>query len=83
MTDSNDSVAQEPTPAAVPLEPVQLTITDLQQLANIVDLAARRGAYQAAEMERIGAAFNKLAGFLAYVESTKVAEAPAEAPTEA
>ncbi len=64
------------------LEPVQLTIADLQLLSRIVDLASRRGAFQANEMSQVGDAFNKLTGFLAYVESVqkKDEEAKAEAP---
>jgi hypothetical protein len=59
---------ETPAPA---LEPVQLTISDLQVLARIVDLASRRGAFQAAELSQVGEAYNKLSGFLAYVESTQ------------
>lgn len=56
---------------AAPVEPVQLTIADLQLLARVVDLASRRGAFQAGEMAQIGEVFNKLTGFLTYVESTQ------------
>jgi len=66
-----------PTAPAAELEPVQLTITDLQLLARIVDLASRRGAFQAAELSQVGEAFNKLSGFLAYVESTQKKDAGA------
>lgn len=65
------------------IEPVQLTIADLQLLSRIVDLASRRGAFQAAELSQVGDAFNKLSSFLAYVESAQAkdaAEASAEAP---
>ena len=67
------------------MEPVQLTIADLQLLARIVDLASRRGAFQAGELSQVGDAYNKLASFLAYVESTqkKEEEAKAEAETPA
>lgn len=60
------------------LEPVQLTIADLQLLSRIVDLASRRGAFQANEMSQVGDAFNKLSGFLAYVESVQSKDAAAE-----
>lgn len=50
-------------------EPVQLTVSDLQLLGRIIDLASRRGAFQAAELTQVGEAYNKLAGFLAYVEA--------------
>jgi len=56
------------------VEPVQLTIADLQLLARIVDLASRRGAFQAGELSQVGDAYNKLAGFLAYVESVQKKE---------
>ena len=67
----------------VALEPVQLTIADLQMLSRIVDLASRRGAFQGSELSQVGESFNKLTGFLAYVESTQAKEAaPAEAEAE-
>lgn len=69
------------------VEPVQLTIADLQLLSRIVDLASRRGAFQAGELSQVGDAYNKLTGFLAYVESvqakdkeTEAAATPAETP---
>lgn len=65
------------------VEPVQLTIADLQLLARIVDLASRRGAFQAGELSQVGDAYNKLAGFLAYVESTQKKEEAAKADAPA
>jgi hypothetical protein len=75
-------VSVEATPTTTTVEPVQLTIADLQLLARIVDLASRRGAFQAGELSQVGDAYNKLAGFLTYVESTqkKDEEAKVEAP---
>jgi hypothetical protein len=64
------------------VEPVQLTIADLQILARIVDLASRRGAFQAGELSQVGDAYNKLSGFLAFVESTQKKEAEAAATAE-
>lgn len=51
-------------------EVVQLTVGDLQLLAQIIDLATRRGAFHATEATQIGGVYNKLAAFLAYVEQT-------------
>lgn len=62
------------------LEPVQLTISDLQVLARIVDLASRRGAFQAGELSQVGDAYNKLSGFLAHVEAAQAKEAATAAP---
>ena len=76
-----ETVAAE-TQTTTSVEPVQLTIADLQLLSRIVDLASRRGAFQAGEMSQVGDAFNKLSGFLAYIESTQKADVPAEATTE-
>lgn len=73
--------AQAETEAA--LEPVQLTVADLQLLARIVDLASRRGAFQAAELSQVGESFNKLSSFLNYVESVQKKEAEAAGETAA
>jgi hypothetical protein len=64
-------------------QPVQLTVNDLQLLGRIVDLASRRGAFQAAELSQVGDAFNKLTNFLSYVESVQKKEADAAAPAPA
>lgn len=74
-TTANDNIKDESktetqTQTQTPVEPVQLTITDLQLLGQIIDLASRRGAFQAPELAQVGAAYNKLASFLAYVDAT-------------
>jgi hypothetical protein len=72
---------EAPVETKAELEPVQLTITDLQLLSRVVDLASRRGAFQGPELTHVGGVFDKLSGFLAYVEqeqaktSTPAAEA--------
>jgi hypothetical protein len=42
----------------------ELTIQDLGNLRAIIDVASQRGAFKAAEMQAVGAAFNKLNDFL-------------------
>jgi len=42
----------------------ELTVTDLQNIRAIIDIAATRGAFKAAEMAAVGTAFNKLNDFL-------------------
>lgn len=42
----------------------QLTIVDLQTLAQAIDMASRRGAFGAAEMADVGAVYKKLTDFL-------------------
>lgn len=51
-----------------------LTITDLQNVRSIIDIAATRGAFKAAEMAAVGGVFNKLDAFL---QSVVPAQAPA------
>lgn len=57
----------------------ELTVTDLQNLRAIIDIAATRGAFKAAEMAGVGAVFNKLDKFLNAVVPAQAAEqAPAQ-----
>ena len=64
------------------VEPVQLTIADLQLISRILDLASRRGAFQAGELSQVGDAYNKLIGFLNFVESSQKKEAEEKAAAE-
>jgi hypothetical protein len=57
-------------PAAAP----ELTVQDLQNLRAIIDVASQRGAFRAAEMSAVGAAFNKLDNFLNAVAPAKAAD---------
>jgi len=51
----------------------QLTIADLQTLAQAIDIASRRGAYGAAEMGDVGIVYKKLAGFLQLIAEQRQA----------
>jgi hypothetical protein len=56
----------------------ELTIQDLGNLRAIIDVASQRGAFRAAEMQAVGASFNKLDTFLnAVAPQQPAAEAPA------
>jgi hypothetical protein len=48
-----------------------LTISDLNALKTIIDVATQRGAFKAAEMEAVGKVYNKLNNFLASVAPAK------------
>ena len=54
-----------------------ITVSDLDAIKSIIDLAARRGAFHAGEMADIGAIYNKLEAFLQAV----VAQAQPEEQT--
>jgi hypothetical protein len=61
----------------------ELTVQDLQNLRAIIDVASQRGAFRAAEMSAVGAAFNKLDNFLNAVAPAKTGDedkGSAEAP---
>ena len=69
---------KEAAPEAVEAAPApSLTIQDLANLRNIIDVASQRGAFKANEFATVGDAYTKLDTFLASVPQQ--AEAPAEA----
>jgi hypothetical protein len=65
--------------AAEQVAPENLTLRELDQLAQVIDLGSQRGAYRAGELEVVGALYNKLVAFLSYVQSQQQAAAEAEA----
>lgn len=42
----------------------QLTVIDLANIHQLIDAAASRGAFRAAEMQQVGEIYNKLTAFL-------------------
>lgn len=59
---------------AAPQNP-ELTVTDLINLRAIIDVAVRRGAFNASELSGVGAAFDRLNAFVNAVAPQKT-EAP-------
>jgi len=51
----------------------QLTIADLQAIAQVIDMAVRRGAFGASEARDVGIIYEKLAGFLQVISDQKKA----------
>ena len=58
-------------------EQTSINIQDIVGLLNVVDVAARRGAFKAEEMSTVGDLYNKVVGFLKATGAIKE-EAPAE-----
>ena len=56
------------------MENQQITVSDLNGLKEIVDLACTRGAFRANEMQQVGELYTKLSNFLEAV----VAQAQAQ-----
>ena len=56
-----------------------ITISDLDVLRNLIDLACTRGAFRAAESKQVGELYDKLTKFLEAVVAQAQADAPADA----
>ena len=67
-----------PTEAEAPA-PVQLGVQDLQNAAQIIDIAMSRGAFRANEAAQVGAVYNKIEAFIKSVAEAQNqnTEAPA------
>ena len=91
-TVSNAEEIQQDAPAVDEGRPVEsITLRDLDQIAQIIDLASQRGAFRGNELTQVGTVFDKLNVFLQYVADKQAeaaegeeadSEAPAEAPVE-
>ena len=58
------------------MDNTQITITDLDTIKNIINLASTRGAFRGEELSLVGAVYDKLAAFLEVViEQAKAQEA--------
>ena len=90
MTEENQT-AEEPitTDGAAPELPevegqeeqATLGVADLQNAAQVIDVAVSRGAFRAAEAAQVGTVFNRLVAFIQSVQAQnpEQAEAPASA----
>lgn len=63
MDAASETVEAQSTPEQLPADQ-QLSLGDLQVLAQAVDLASRRGAFGAADMGEVGRVYTKLTNFL-------------------
>ena len=75
-------------PQGAPAMGPDLTVSDLNALKTIIDVASSRGAFKAAEMAVVGNTYNRLTQFLDAVkpaegEAPKQGQAPASADAEA
>lgn len=63
-----------------------LTLVELDQIAQVIDLASQRGAFRGGELQAVGALFNKLTEFLGNVKAQQDAamaeQEGADAPAE-
>lgn len=73
---NTEASAPETAEVTQAVEQPTLTINDLAALANIINVASQRGAFKADELTNVGAAYDKLNGFL------KAAQAQTQAAVE-
>ena len=71
MTEANKN------PEEVQSEQTSVTVNDLVNIYNIIDLASKRGAFQAAELSSVGAIANKVKAFVDHVQAQQKAAADA------
>ncbi len=50
-----------------------LTLLTISQAVNIIDVASRRGAFQAGELEVVGRVYNQLRAFVTYANEQATA----------
>ena len=68
MSDKQKTAAPEQTAPSV-------TVNDLVNIYNIIDLASKRGAFQANELSSVGAVANKVKEFVDHVQAAQKAAA--------
>jgi hypothetical protein len=62
-----DAPMNGPEATTAPQEGADLTITDLSNIKQIIDLASSRGAFRPGEMVAVGTVYNKLQNFLSSI----------------
>ena len=56
-----------------PTQAPNLTLLTISQTVNIIDVASRRGAFQAGELEVVGRVYNQLRAFVTYANEQATA----------
>ena len=75
--------APEQAQAPAQQEPVSITVTDLQALVNLIDVASSRGAFRGPELTAVGTLYSKLASFLQQVTDASAEQQAAQATPSA
>ncbi len=78
---SEETQAPEAEAEATQEQP-QVTVNDLVNVYAIIDLASKRGAFQASELTAVGTVANRVKAFVDYVQAQQ-AEAEGEGEGEA
>lgn len=76
-----EATAEEAVETEVTEAPASLSVQDLANIRNIIDVASQRGAFKTNEFTVVGATYTKLTNFLNAV-APQIEAAQAEAPAE-
>lgn len=68
-------MSEETQPNEQPAQDVNLGVADLQNAAQIIDLAVQRGAFKGNEAAQVGQVYNKLAAFVETVTAQQKEQA--------
>lgn len=68
----------EETQVEAQAEAPAVTVNDLVNAYAVIDLASKRGAFQAAELSAVGAVANKIKSFIDFVQAQQAEQAEAE-----
>ena len=68
----------EETQVEAQAEAPAVTVNDLVNAYAVIDLASKRGAFQAAELSAVGAVANKIKSFIDFVQAQQAENAEAE-----
>lgn len=68
-------MSEETTEVAAPA----VTVNDLVNAYAVIDLASKRGAFQAAELSAVGAVANKIKSFIDFVQAAQAEQEAGDA----
>ena len=71
---SAETALEETNPTPEKPIPDSISLSDLQLLLQIVDLASTRGAFRGPELTQVGAIFDKLNAFLSFIAEQQQAK---------
>ena len=74
MSDKTETAAPEQ-PQTEQSQAPSVSVNDLVNVYNIIDLASKRGAFQANELSSVGAVANKVKEFVDHVQAAQKAAA--------
>lgn len=58
-----------------------ITVSDLETVLNIIDVASKRGAFQGNELKQVGDVYSKIQSFVTYAKTASDAAAAGEQPS--